>query len=287
MPKVSVIIPCYNQGQYLNEAVDSILNQSYQDFEIIIINDGSNDKFTNDLLLGYNRPKTRVLHTINQGLSSARNNGIRESKGEYILPLDADDKIALTYLEKAVAILESDNDIGIVYCQAEYFGKKKGRWDLPSYHFPEILLANLIFCTALFRKCDWERVGGYKPIMKYGWEDHEFWLSIIELGRNVFQIPEVGFFYRQKDDSMIKSMGRDEMIYSYEQLYANHIDLYSKNIRVLFERHVDIVLMGQSKFLKATKTLIIKLFPLRISRWLVSRARVVVTYVRNKYSKLV
>ena len=98
MAKVSVIIPCYNQGAYLNEAVESILAQSYRDFEIIVVNDGSTDEETNRLLSGYDRQQTRVLHTENQGLSSARNNGIREAQGEYILPLDADDRIDPTYL---------------------------------------------------------------------------------------------------------------------------------------------------------------------------------------------
>jgi len=84
MPKVSVIIPCYNQGQYLDEAVDSVLNQTFEDFEIIIVNDGSTDDFTNNLLVNYHKPKTKVISTQNQGLPSARNNGIKIASGEYI-----------------------------------------------------------------------------------------------------------------------------------------------------------------------------------------------------------
>jgi glycosyltransferase involved in cell wall biosynthesis len=100
MSKVSVIMPCYNQGQYIDEAVDSVLTQTYQNYEIIIVNDGSTDEFTNEKLKNYNKPKTQVIHTANQGLSAARNNGIHASNGEFILPLDADDKIANTYLER-------------------------------------------------------------------------------------------------------------------------------------------------------------------------------------------
>ena len=79
VPKVSVIIPCYNHGVYIDETVDSVLDQTFQDFEIIIINDGSTDEFTVEKLKTYNKPKTKVIHTSNQGLSSARNNGIRAS----------------------------------------------------------------------------------------------------------------------------------------------------------------------------------------------------------------
>ena len=92
MMKVSVIIPCYNQGQYIEEAVKSVLAQTYQNFEIIIVNDGSTDEFTNKLLSDYDKQKTKVLHTDNQGLASARNNGIKVAKGKYILPLDADER---------------------------------------------------------------------------------------------------------------------------------------------------------------------------------------------------
>jgi glycosyltransferase involved in cell wall biosynthesis len=102
MPKISVIIPCFNQGPYLDEAVDSVLAQTFQDFEILVVDDGSTDAETIKILRDFARPKTRIIRTENQGLSAARNNGIREAMGEYILPLDADDKIGPGYLEDAV-----------------------------------------------------------------------------------------------------------------------------------------------------------------------------------------
>lgn len=86
MPKVSVVIPCFNQGEYLDESVDSVLNQSFQDLEIIIVNDGSSDPMTVRLLERFNRPRTRVIHTKNCGLPAARNNGIAQADSPYILP---------------------------------------------------------------------------------------------------------------------------------------------------------------------------------------------------------
>ena len=139
MPKVSVIIPCFNQGAYLQEAVDSVLAQTFQDFEILVVDDGSTDEETVKILKEYDRPKTRVIRTENQGLSAARNTGIHEAQGIYILPLDADDKIGKGYLEDAVRILDQHPEIGIVYCEAAYFGVKGGRWDLPEYSLDKIL----------------------------------------------------------------------------------------------------------------------------------------------------
>lgn len=237
-PKVSIIIPCYNQGQYLEEAIASVLAQTYRNFEIVIVDDGSNDTSTLEILKNYNQHSSRVIHTSNQGLACARNNGIKESKGKYILPLDADDKIAPTYLEKAVAILDNNEKVGIVYCEAEFFGTIKAKWELPDYNFPKMLLANLIFCSAFFRKSDWEKTRGYNPNMKFGWEDFDFWLSLIEQGVEVIRIPEILFFYRQLPNSMANSMSQEHWVYSYTQLFNNHPQLYSTNISAIFDQLV-------------------------------------------------
>jgi len=239
-PKASVIIPCYNYGQYLDEAVDSVLHQTEQDFEIIVINDGSTDAATINLLQTYNKPKTKVIHTQNQGVAAARNRGISEAKGRYILPLDADDKIHATYLEKAIDILESSEKIGIVYCNVEFFGEASGIWDLPEYSFPEVLLYSLIVCSGVYRRADWQQVGGYNPNMKEVWEDYDFWLSLIEQGAEVVRIPEALFFYRRHGTSRdsVQSENIGKVVRSYAQLFRNHRDLYTDNIEVIFNQLV-------------------------------------------------
>jgi glycosyltransferase involved in cell wall biosynthesis len=239
-PAVSVVVPCYNYGAYLNEAVDSVLAQTCQDFEIVVVNDGSTEPATVALLANYDRPKTHVIHTANQGLALARNAGIAASRGRYILPLDADDRIGPVYLAQALKILEADPNIGIVYCQAEFFGAVSGPWELPPYSFPEILLDNSIFCTAMFRRADWAAVGGYNPNMTYGWEDYDFWLSLIELGRGVVQIPEVLFFYRKHTRSMTGELDKDRFVFLYSQLFRNHPKLYAENVGVLFGERYDL-----------------------------------------------
>lgn len=233
--RVSVIMPCYNQGQYIDAAVTSVLAQTFSAIEIIVINDGSTDRATVQLLQTYEKPNLVVIHTDNRGPSAARNTGIERAIGEYILPLDADDRIAPTFLAKAVSILDRDPQVGIVYSQAELFGATVGRFDLPPYSFPEILLGNMIFNTSLYRRCDWETVGGYNENMVWGWEDYDFWLSLLELGRTVVQIPEVLYFHRELPNSRSQQMTEAAWVKSHAQIFRNHPQLYADHIEVLFQ----------------------------------------------------
>jgi glycosyltransferase involved in cell wall biosynthesis len=233
--RVSVVIPCYNQGRFVDDAVESVLAQTFDDVEIVIVNDGSTDRETNRILEAYRRPKTTVMHTDNQGRSSARNNGIRAATGRYILPLDADDRIASTYIEKAVRMLDARDNVGIVYCEAEFFGAQTGKWDLPPYKFPDILLGNVIFCSGMFRKSDWEAAGGYRTDMDV-WEDYDFWLSIIELGRDVYRIPEALFFYRQHSGSTMAKTTNEQLARPYAQIMRSHARLFSDNTEFIAEQ---------------------------------------------------
>lgn len=240
MAKVSVVIPCFNQGSTIVETLLSVQAQSYPDFEIIIVNDGSTDEFTVKILNQINEPNTTVLHTSNKGLPSARNSGISASSGKYILPLDSDDLIEPTYIEKAVAILKNNESIGIVYCRANLFGAVNSEWALPPYTVQNMMFDNVIFCSALFRKRDWLKVGGYDVGMVYGWEDYDFWLSLIELGREVHQIPENLFFYRVASNSMVRSKDRWQKIAMKKRLFTRHQSFFSDNIEVWIDSLLDI-----------------------------------------------
>lgn len=258
---VSIIIPCYNQGKFIDEAVESVLSQTFQDFEIIIINDGSTDEFTNEFLKTYSRPKTTIITTKNNGVSTARNIGIKAAKGKYILPLDADDRILPSYIEKAVKVIESNEKIGIVYCEAEFFGAKTGKWILENYNFPGILSHSYIFCTGLFKKSAWEKVDGYKSEMIKALEDYEFWLSLIEIGEEVYQIPEVLFQYRQHNvvtrSTITKS--RVEQYILYIQIIDLHYDMYIKNILYIsIPLKIIVTIIAFKKFLQKLKVLLLK-----------------------------
>jgi glycosyltransferase involved in cell wall biosynthesis len=211
MPKVSVIIPCYNQGEYIDEAVDSVLSQTFHDIEIIIVNDGSTDGFTNEKLKNYNKPNSKVIYTANLGLSAARNNGIRISKGKYILPLDADDKIAISYIDKAVSILDNEIEIGVVTPnQVIFFGAKNGLEGNAREGGTELFIGhfnNQVSCS-VFRKVAWQTCGGYDESMRDGFEDWEFWLRLTNTGLKIATIKEPLFFYRIKKESMWTSCER-------------------------------------------------------------------------------
>jgi len=234
MPKVSVIIPCYNQGKYLDETVNSVLAQSYGNYEIVIVNDGSTDEFTNNLLREYRRPKTKVIHTENKGVSAARNTGISASSGAYILPLDGDDLIGMEYLQKAVAILDENRNIGIVTCLIEFFGAMEYRPVLPPFSVEAMLTRNDLPCSSLFRKDDWVRISGFNNNMTSGWEDWDFWLSLLELEVGVYRIPEVLFYYRILPGSRERTMTKEHRVQMYRQLFYNHPEFYSKNIGAVF-----------------------------------------------------
>jgi glycosyltransferase involved in cell wall biosynthesis len=230
MYKVSIIIPCFNQAEYLVECINSVLSQTYKNFECIIVNDGSEDN-TEEVysLLFKANSKIKYIYQENRGLSAARNCGINEASGDLILPLDCDDKIESTYLEKAISIFDKDERFSIVYCKANYFGSQVGEWRLDSYTLERMLESNIIFCSAFFWKKDWEKVGGYDESFKSGWEDWDFWLRIIQLRNNVYCIPEVLFYYRVKSESMVKSMSTDLEKYLREKVYKKYNDFYIMN----------------------------------------------------------
>ena len=240
MADVSVIIPCYNQGEFLQEAVESVRAQIFKNLEIIIVNDGSDDGRTPQICAALEGPGIKVLNTTNQGLAAARNNGIGVAEGAYILPLDADDKIAPEYLSEAVKVIEADNRIGIVYCQARLFGAVEGDWNLPDYSLTEMLRDNVIFCTALFRREDWVIAGGYDTGMVYGWEDYEFWLALIERGQKVHRLDGRYFFYRVSTDSMVRSKEKSQKVEMFKRIFQRHQNLFSNHIEVWLDPLLDL-----------------------------------------------
>lgn len=206
MALVSLIIPCYNQGPFLAESIGSVLASDHLNIEIIVVDDGSSDPETCRILDRLDYPKTRLIRRENGGLAAARNSGIAAAQGRYILPLDADDRIGAQYISQAVAALERSPNLGIVYCRAEKFGEETGSWKLAPFSRWRMALGNVIFCSAVYRRVDWQAVGGYDEALRRGWEDWDFWLSLLELGRLVKCLPDTGFYYRKNVASMAAGM---------------------------------------------------------------------------------
>ena len=200
-PLVSVIVPIYNAAPYLQETLDSILASTYRPIEVVMVDDGSKDASLS-IAKSYceQHVECRVIEQANRGVSAARNSAIRAAKGTYILPVDADDKIADTFIQKAVDIIEENDNICVVGCRCWMFGAVDKEWELPTFSHALLARKNMIPATALYRKSDWERCGGYCEEEIYR-EDWDFWISMIELGGTFYKIDEILFYYRISTNS--------------------------------------------------------------------------------------
>ena len=240
--KVSIITPCYNQGKYLAETLDSVLAQTWPDWECIVVNDGSTDN-TEAVAKEYVGKDNRFKYIAqqNQGQAVSRNNAIRQSDGEFLLPLDSDDIIAPTYIEKAVGCFRKTPEIRLVYCNAEFFGEKHGAWELGEYDYDEFIWKNCIFVSSVFRRCDYDRTCGYNPNMKNRFEDWDFYLSLLGKGDIVVKLDEVLFYYRKKERKSVAIMTDALDIHKEEalvQLYHNHEGIYAPYLPHCQERVV-------------------------------------------------
>ncbi|MDN3689649.1 glycosyltransferase family 2 protein [Cyclobacterium jeungdonense] len=209
---VSVVIPCYNQGKYLIETVQSVLASSYRPLEMLIVNDGSTDNSL-EIALGLEKehPEVRVINQANAGVAKARNTGIQAAEGEILLPLDGDDKIAADYIERGVAVLNQQPMVKVVYCKAVKFSEAGQRpWKLKPFSLRALARDNMIFVAALFRKADALAVGGFSEDMHMGREDWEFWIKMLKNGGQVVQLPFVGFYYRLSPGSKRKKTGTNQ-----------------------------------------------------------------------------
>ncbi len=228
-PLVSIITPCYNQAQYLPEALDSVLAQTYQNWECIIVNDGSKDNTEEVASLYCTKDKRfKYFYKDNSGVCDTRNFAVAKSNGKYLIPLDSDDKIGAGYLEDAVKVMETQPEVKIVYSQGEYFGELSGPIDNKPYSFKTMLVENPFFNSVVFRREDFDRVGGYHEYMREGLEDWEILLSILDEKSVVVQLPNVYYYYRILNSSRQRSVTDDMHMRLLLNAYNHHKDVYDK-----------------------------------------------------------
>lgn len=228
-PVITVVIPCYNLGVFVNSAVESVLAQTLRGVEVVIVDDGSDDLITITKLDELAANGLTVLRTRNRGVASARNSGIQAARGKYILPLDADDLISPHFLEKAVSLFEEEPEIGIVCCDAEFFGDASGIRSLPDFSVERLLSENLLFASSIFRKSDWQAVGGYCTALRFGWEDWEFWIALSRRGTKVVRIPEALLKYRIRSDSRDRSMAFWQKGSMFFIIFLRHYQYYLRS----------------------------------------------------------
>jgi len=228
---VTIVVPCYNLAEWLPETLESIQSQVYKNWECIIIDDGSTDN-TPQVSQNWcsHDARFKYIHQKNQGLSAARNAGIAIASGTLILPLDSDDTIQPDYLAKTVERIQQSNDIRIVFTGVQLFGSINDRWEFCEFALSEFLFRNLIPCTALFYKEDWGKVGRYKTNMKGGFEDWDFWMSIVERGGQVSLVREYLFNYRQRSNSMASQISPELALKLKRTLALNHLKFYAMHL---------------------------------------------------------
>ncbi len=232
MAKVSIIIPVYNEEEHVQEAIQSALNQTYKDIEIVVIDDASTDNSEKKVLELAKKHSNIVFikENVNLGVSLARNKAISIATGEYIFPLDADDKIEKTLVEKAAKVLDENPQTGVVYSFYKYF---QDRDDIDECEVKEdgIIYDNGCLNGSMFRKEDFYKVGGYKTCFnRIGGEDWDLWLSFHEAGFEFKRIDEVLYYYRidNKKQSMNK-ICLNNVLEVRRLMFKNHLELYAKD----------------------------------------------------------
>ena len=233
---LSIIIPCFNHGKFIMDAISSVEECQEKVYEIIIVNDGSTDPYTCEVMEQLKKKGYFVVEQENLGLSAARNTRIKLAKGQYILPLDSDNKIRPNYIFKGIEILDKLPEVGVVYGDAEYFGDKSGLWKVPEFDLRLLLLGNYIDACAVFRKSVWEDCGYYDTEMpKIGYEDWNFWLDAAKNGWKFYHIPEVLFDYRVRAGSMVTNCNIPENQRLLIQYVANkHSDILREEYQKLY-----------------------------------------------------
>jgi glycosyltransferase involved in cell wall biosynthesis len=235
-PLISVVIPCFNDGNYLPETISKLSLQTNQSFEIIIVNDGSTDSNTLQVLDQLvEQPNITVLHKENGRMSSARNHGVNHAKGKYIAALDADDYFDPSFFAKAVAILEQEPTTAVVTSYIKYFGNKTGISKPRGGNAFNFLFSNQCPACAMVRKEVWDKVGGYDESMKLGYEDWEFYIRITKLNMEVHLIPECLLFYRQTEKSTLKNDTHPNRAGIIQYILEKHKDWYVECLTKLID----------------------------------------------------
>jgi glycosyltransferase involved in cell wall biosynthesis len=224
--RTSVVIPCFDLGQYLREALDSVRAQTLPADELIVVDDGSSDPVTLEVLAALEHDGITVLRTENRGAPAARNHGIDRSRGEFVLCLDADDVLLPTFLERTVAALNNAPDAAIAATQVEFFGQAEGIWEPPNFDPTLLLWENCVGSASLFRRSAWRESGGYADLEAC--QDWDLWISMVERGWRWIVVPDVLYRYRVRSGS-ISERGRTLRPELLPAIQRRHADTYRKN----------------------------------------------------------
>lgn len=233
LPRLSVVIPCYNQGDYIIDAVASVQRHAPSDCEIIIVNDGSTQPRTIENLGTLQEMGYFVLNQENAGLSAARNAGIRSARGEYLLPLDADDRLQESFLDAAIQILDTHSDVGVVYTDWQDFGGRSICHHVSPFTLEELAFKNQLGACAVLRRQVWSDCGGY-DLALYAFEDWDLWINALKRGWQFWHLPGVGYQVRVHPDSMLARLDQA----SEDRLFIHLLKKHNALSPVTLIRHI-------------------------------------------------
>ena len=199
-PAVSIVVPCFNGGRFLDGLMASLARQTFRDFEIVIVDDGSSDPQTLRKLLALDGQAT-VMRQMNRGPAAARNAGIRRARADIVLALDCDDTIEPEFLAETMALLRaSPADVGMVFCDLRLTGAESG---VASRYFNrfDLLFTNTLSSGLVMRRDAWLAAGGYDEAMRSGYEDWDFSLRLAGAGYRGLRVPKPLYVYHIADDA--------------------------------------------------------------------------------------
>lgn len=229
IPKISVVVPCYNQGKFLSEALDSVLAQTLQEWECIVVDDGSTDNSA-AIAKTYCAKDSRIQYVYqeNAGPSAARNKGVSLTSAPLILFLDGDNVILCDLLRLGVKYMESHIDCKLYYTGSEYFGSRHGEFILNYTSYRDLLVANSIDCLCIVRRSDFERVGEFDEDL-FGYEDWEFFIRLLYHNDTIYKEPQILFKYRcngspSSVNYQAKARNDEKTMY----IYNKHIEKYAE-----------------------------------------------------------
>ena len=228
-PEVSIIVPCYNQAAVIADTLKSVQRQTYRHWRCIVVDDGSTDDTAQRVQAFVQKDRRfTYIRKQNGGVASARNLGIRLTGGEYIVPLDGDDKIHPDYLRRAIRHFRKQPDTALVYCQVKRFGAKKGKWRLPEYSYQRLRFENMIHNCAVYPRALYDRTSGYSEAMKHGFEDWEFYIRLLDSEAKVHRIDAPLFYYSiSKRSRTTQQLSGGHERESLATIYRNNTDVYS------------------------------------------------------------
>lgn len=262
-PSVGIVIPCYNHGDFLREAINSALAQTHPVADIVVVDDGSTDPATlttldaikQEFATSLSGNPVRVIKQQNAGLAAARNTGVRSLSTKYFVALDSDDALEPTFAEKLLAPLEANPTLGYAYSWVQYFGSHSGQWHCPAYDPAKLLVENLSVATALVRREAFDAANGYNIEMIHGFEDWDFWLCILKHAWQGTLIPEPLFRYRKHAQGSMLSRTQQRRAGMIQKMVDHHRPLYRRSLpyaitekdRLFFRDHMDLWKLRETK----------------------------------------